>query len=115
MNLLRYTEVYLRISLKLELNFLFLGGLNIDFTERDVICRLYNKDRDEGSKGIEGLGIERMVTYSTSDNFMYCGIGVYPVYTDLAVNNLFTVFSRRADLQHQTVLINTANKEVLQS
>ena len=29
---------------------------------RDVIRRLCNKDRDQGSKGIWGLGIDRMVT-----------------------------------------------------
>ena len=30
-----------------------------------IIRRLYNKDRDQGSKGIEGVGIDQMVTYST--------------------------------------------------
>ena len=30
---------------------------------RNVISRLCNKDRDQGSKGIWGLGIDRMVTY----------------------------------------------------
>ena len=33
---------------------------------RDVIRRLCNKDRDQGPKGIGLIGIDHVVTYSTS-------------------------------------------------
>ena len=37
------------------------------YKQRDVIRRLCNKDRDQGPKGIGLIGIDHVVTYSTSD------------------------------------------------
>jgi len=36
-------------------------------TVMDVIRRLCNKDRDQGTKGIGVIGIDHVVTYSTLD------------------------------------------------
>ena len=38
-----------------------------EFSPRDVIRRLCNKDRDQGPKGIGLIGIDHVVTYNTSD------------------------------------------------
>ena len=44
-----------------------LTGKIVNKKSRDVIRRLCNKDRDQGSKGIGLIGIDHVVTYSTSD------------------------------------------------
>ena len=77
------------------LNVLYLLGDyngNIHILPRDVIRRLCNKDRDQGSKGIWGLGIDRMVRYSTLENYVLRLLT--QIWGKHGVNNLFTVFSR---------------------
>ena len=53
---------------------------------RNVISRLCNKNRDQGSKGIWGLGIDRMVTYSTLDIYVLRHLSVSSVHIS-GVNN----------------------------
>ena len=66
---------------------------------RDIICRLCNKDRDQGSKGIWGLGIDPMVAFSTSNNCVFrqlcacsvrrsgCKQSVYSVFSTISINS----------------------------
>ena len=44
-----------------------LADFSFSFWSRDVIHRLCNKDRDQGPKGIGVIGIDRVVTNSTSE------------------------------------------------
>ena len=43
------------------------SSTSVQLHARDVIRRLCNKDRDQGPKGIGLIGINHVVTYSTSD------------------------------------------------
>ena len=88
------------------LNVLYLLGDyngNIHILPRDVIRRLCNKDRDQGSKGIWGLGIDRMVTYSTLENYVLRYLSAYSVHRSGGKQSVNSVFP---DLKHETMLIN---------
>ena len=67
--------------------------LNNGVLSRDVIRRLCNKGRDQDSKGIWGLGIDRMVTYSTSDNYVLRHLSVSSVHRSGGKQSVYSFFS----------------------
>ena len=66
---------------------------DVSLYPRDVIRRLCNKGRDQDSKGIWGLGIDRMVTYSTSDNYVLRHLSVSSVHRSGGKQSVYSFFS----------------------
>ena len=60
---------------------------------RNVISRLCNKNRDQGSKGIWGLGIDPMVAYSTSNNCVFRQLCACSVRRSGCKQSVYSIFS----------------------